>query len=151
MSASVFTPGVRKSAPPSLMASLDLPETAIAAHDRISEGLDASLLKEMSVFIHLDEQQLYRMAGIDRSTYNRRLKSSDGRFSPEQSARVYMLARVITAASQLFNGNTERMAGWLNKPARALGGKKPAELLSTPAGAEAVMTLIGRLEHGVIT
>lgn len=151
MSASIFTPGVQKSVSTSLMTCLDLPETAVAAHDRITEGLDASLLKAMSVFIHLDEQQLYRMAGIDRSTYNRRLKSPDGRFSPEQSARVYILARVITAASQLFNGNTQRMVEWLNKPARALAGKKPAELLSTPAGAEAVLTLIGRLEHGVIT
>lgn len=150
MSVSIFTPGTKKFAPESLMASLNLPETPVAAHDRISEGLDSSLLKTMAFFIHLDEHQLYRMAGIDRSTYNRRLKSPDGRFSPEQSARVYTLARVITAASQLFNGNMTRMAEWLNKPAKALAGKKPAELLSTPAGAEAVLTLIGRLEYGVL-
>lgn len=151
MSTYIFTPGASDSVRSSLMASLDLPETGVAAHDRISEGLDVSLLKSMSIFIHLDEQQLYRMAGIDRSTYNRRLKNPDGRFSPEQSARIYSLARVIAAASQLFNGNTARMAEWLNKPAKALAGKRPSELLSTPAGAEAVLTLIGRLEYGVIS
>lgn len=151
MTTSLFTPAVPKSAQMTLMACLNLPETAVAAHDRITEGLDTSLIKEMSAHVHMDEQQLYRMAGIDRSTYNRRIKSPEHRFSPEQSARVYVMARVITAASQLFGGNTTRMTEWLNKPAKALSGKTPAELLSTPAGAEAVMTLIGRLEYGVIT
>ncbi|MEC5320376.1 antitoxin Xre/MbcA/ParS toxin-binding domain-containing protein [Brenneria populi subsp. brevivirga] len=151
MTTSIFTPQSPAQAQKSLMASLNLPEVAVDAHDRITQGLDVSLLKDMAALIQLDEQQLYRMAGIDRTTYNRRVKSAERRFSPEQSARIYLLARTIAAASQLFNGDSQRMAQWLNKPAKGLAGKKPADLLSTPTGAEAVLTLIGQIEYGVIS
>ncbi|MHC9037670.1 antitoxin Xre/MbcA/ParS toxin-binding domain-containing protein [Cobetia marina] len=32
---------------------------------------------------------------------------------------------------------------------RGLGGRRPVEMVATTAGAEAVLDLIGRLEHGV--
>lgn len=146
----LFTPGAR-AVPHDLLTMLGLPATAIAAHDTISAGLSASVLREIADAVELDEAALCRMAGIDRNTYSRRINSHEKRFSPEQSARVYTLARVISAARQLFDNDSVRMARWLNKPAKGLGGKKPAELLSTPAGAEAVLMLIGRLEHGVIS
>ncbi|RDT53280.1 DUF2384 domain-containing protein [Escherichia coli] len=146
----LYTPDVR-AIPHDLLSILGLPATAIAAHDSINAGLSAGVLRDIAGAVSLDEVTLCRMAGIDRNTYSRRLNSAEKRFSPEQSARVYTLARVISAARELFEGDSERMANWLNKPAKGLGGKKPAELLSTPAGAEAVLTLIGRLEHGVIS
>ncbi|WP_242281313.1 antitoxin Xre/MbcA/ParS toxin-binding domain-containing protein [Pantoea deleyi] len=62
-----------------------------------------------------------------------------------------MLIRVLTAASKLFRDDRSRLVDWLETPAKALGGRKPAELTTTVAGAEAVINLIGQLEHGVIT
>ncbi|WP_314417406.1 antitoxin Xre/MbcA/ParS toxin-binding domain-containing protein [Pseudescherichia vulneris] len=146
----VYTPKA-VALPHDLFSTLGLPVAAIAAHDSISAGLDATILRSITDATQLDEALLLRMAGIDRNTYSRRLNSAEKRFSPEQSARVYTLARVISAARELFNDDNIRLAQWLNKPAKGLGGKKPAELLSTPAGAEAVLTLIGRLEHGVLS
>jgi putative toxin-antitoxin system antitoxin component (TIGR02293 family) len=102
-----------------------LPATAIAAHDSINAGLSAGVLRDIAGAVSLDEITLCRMAGIDRNTYSRRLNSAEKRFSPEQSARVYTLARVISAARELFEGDSERMATWLNKPAKGLGGKNP--------------------------
>ncbi|WP_380179065.1 antitoxin Xre/MbcA/ParS toxin-binding domain-containing protein [Kalamiella sp. sgz302252] len=138
-------------APASLLLSLRLPETLAEAHRLISRGLDASLVKQMAKELRLDEALLCRMAGIDRNTYSRRLNSASQLFSVEQGGRIYMLGRVLSAANQLFNGNTTRMVEWLNTPAKALGGQKPADMTSTPAGAEAVLNLIGQIEHGVIT
>lgn len=151
MTMQIYTPVKATVVHHDLLNSLGLPATALAAHERINAGLNADVLRDIAGAVQLDEVVLCRMAGIDRNTYNRRLNSAEKRFSPEQSARVYTLARVISAARELFNGDSLRMAQWLNKPAHGLGGKKPAELLSTPAGAEAVLTLIGRLEHGVIS
>lgn len=150
MTMQVFTPKAA-SHPHDLLSTLGLPTAAIAAHDSISMGLNATILRSITDATELDEAALLRMAGIDRNTYSRRLSSAEKRFSPEQSARVYTLARVIGAACELFNHDNARLAQWLNKPAKGLGGKKPAELLSTPAGAEAVLTLVGRLEHGVLS
>lgn len=46
------------------------------------------------------------------------------------------------------NDNTKSIA-WLHQPAKGLGGKMPAELLSTSVGVQAVVDLVGRIEHGV--
>ena len=62
-----------------------------------------------------------------------------------------MLIRVLSAAGKLFNGDMRRAAEWLDTPAKGLGGKKPSELTSTVVGAEAVINLIGQIEHSVIT
>ena len=149
MSLSVFTPG-KHCAEGSLLLSLNLPETLPEAHSRITGGLSAQLLRRAASLSSFDESSLLRMAGIDRNTYSRRLKSEQA-FSPEQSGRVYTMIRVLSAASKLFNGDMTRTAEWLDTPAKGLGGKKPSEFTSTPPGAEAVLNLIGQIEHGVVT
>ncbi|WP_268844002.1 MULTISPECIES: antitoxin Xre/MbcA/ParS toxin-binding domain-containing protein [Aeromonas] len=39
---------------------------------------------------------------------------------------------------------------WLHCPAKGLGGEIPMNILTTPSGVQAVVDLIGRIEHGVI-
>lgn len=57
----------------------------------------------------------------------------------------------ITEAIELFEGDQEAAARWLSDPARALGNKRPNDMMSSEEGVQQVRTLIGRLEHGVIT
>lgn len=150
MSATVYTPHARNTER-SLLLSLDLPETLPEAHTRISVGLSAGLIKQTAQLSKFDEAWLCRLAGIDRTTYNRRVKSVEQTFSADQSGRIYMMIKVLSAACKLFNGNMARAAEWLDTPSKGLGGKKPSELTSTAVGAEAVIDLIGQIEHGVIT
>ncbi|MFA1644781.1 MAG: antitoxin Xre/MbcA/ParS toxin-binding domain-containing protein [Enterobacteriaceae bacterium] len=58
---------------------------------------------------------------------------------------------VETAAIALFEGDAAAAREWLNSPCRALGGKVPAELITSGTGVQEVLNLITRLEHGVIT
>ena len=150
MTVTVYKPSKRH-AERSLLLSLNLPETLPEAHTRISAGLDSNVLKQTASLSSYDESWLCRLAGIDRNTYNRRVKSLEQTFSADQSGRIYMLLRVLSAAHKLFNGDTDRVAEWLDTAAKGLGGKKPSELTSTVVGAEAVINLIGQIEHGVIT
>jgi putative toxin-antitoxin system antitoxin component (TIGR02293 family) len=39
---------------------------------------------------------------------------------------------------------------WLGTPIRALGYATPVSLLHTPEGRDAVISVLGRLEHGVL-
>ncbi|WHZ14983.1 MAG: hypothetical protein OJF52_001823 [Nitrospira sp.] len=55
---------------------------------------------------------------------------------------------VIARAVEVF-GEAEKARGWLDHPNRALSGATPRSLLSTPEGREQVLTLLGRIEHGV--
>lgn len=135
----------------SLLSALNLPETLPDAHQRIALGFSSGVLKRTASLSDFDEVWLCRLAGIDRTTYNRKVKDPQQTFSPDQSGRIYMLIRVLTAASKLFRDDRSRLVDWLETPAKALGGRKPAELTTTVAGAEAVINLIGQLEHGVIT
>lgn len=150
MSIAIYTPAQpRRHA--SLLHALNLPETLPDAHQRIATGFSSGVLKRTASLSTFDEGWLCRLAGIDRTTYNRKVKDPAQTFSPDQSGRIYMLIRVLSAASNLFRDDRPRLVQWLETPAKALGGKKPAEMTTTVAGAEAVINLIGQLEHGVIT
>jgi len=86
------------------------------------------------------------MTGIPGTTFNRNSKT---RFSPAQSERLVRFIRVLDKAVDLFEGDKAAAQQWLNEPSRALGWKKPADLLASESGAREVMKLITRLGHGV--
>jgi putative toxin-antitoxin system antitoxin component (TIGR02293 family) len=46
-------------------------------------------------------------------------------------------------------GARDKAGRWLQKANRALGGVAPLDLLDTDLGAEEVVTILGRIEHGV--
>jgi len=56
---------------------------------------------------------------------------------------------VLEAAIALFEGDRTAADRWLTTPAWALGGVTPASLLGTPDGRQAVLDLIGQIEHGI--
>lgn len=66
------------------------------------------------------------------------------------SDRLRRVTYIYRAAIQLFEGDRRMARRWLRRPSRALGGDTPLEYLRTDAGAEEVLDLIGRLEHGVM-
>ena len=45
--------------------------------------------------------------------------------------------------------NAIKAVSWLNRTAWGLGGVAPATLLTTQMGVQAVIDLVGRIEHGV--
>ena len=84
---------------------------------------------------------------ISPATLQRRAQA--GRFKQDEGDRLYRFAKVFKSAVDLFEGNRERAKRWLLNPVRGLGNRRPVEMVATTAGAEAVLNLIGRLEHGV--
>lgn len=61
-----------------------------------------------------------------------------------QATEVAQLVKV----TRVF-GSRRAAKAWLNTPAMALDYKRPADLLATPAGAQAVERLLGQLEYCV--
>jgi putative toxin-antitoxin system antitoxin component (TIGR02293 family) len=68
--------------------------------------------------------------------------------SPEQSGRAWKFAEILGRAIDLFGSKPEAEA-WLERPAMALGQRKPIDLLSTPAGVESLEEHLTRIEYGV--
>ena len=53
------------------------------------------------------------------------------------------------AATDLFAGDEQSAAEWLNKPAKALNGRNPIDMTEGDAELRLALDLIGRLQHGV--
>jgi putative toxin-antitoxin system antitoxin component (TIGR02293 family) len=75
-------------------------------------------------------------------------RKQERRLRADESDRLLRLARVAAVAEDVL-GAQDKAGRWLQKPNRALGGIVPLDLLDTDLGAEEVVTVLGRIEHGV--
>lgn len=66
----------------------------------------------------------------------------------EESSKLLRLARVMSRASEVFDGAAAAI-DWLKSSNAALRGNAPLHLLDTDIGAESVLDTLGRIEHGV--
>jgi putative toxin-antitoxin system antitoxin component (TIGR02293 family) len=71
------------------------------------------------------------------------------RLSPDESDRLYRLARVIAHANRVFEDPGES-AEWIHSPNVALGKQQPLILLDTDIGVQQVDQVLGRIEHGIV-
>jgi putative toxin-antitoxin system antitoxin component (TIGR02293 family) len=70
------------------------------------------------------------------------------RLTPEQSDRLARLARLFSLAEEAL-GSSDKARSWMNRPNRALGGKRPLELARRSSGSLLVEQVLGRINHGV--
>ena len=61
------------------------------------------------------------------------------------------LERITRLAGLLFDGDLQAARKWMVSPVLGLGSKAPVDMLGTQVEMEALLDLIGRLMHGVIT
>ena len=114
----------------------------------VREGLPSRVLDALAANLKLTRGELAAALGIADRTLARRRK--EGVFTAEESAKLLRLARVAWRAADVFE-KSELALDWLKRPNRALGGARPLDLLDTDIGAENVLDVLGRIEHGVFS
>ncbi|MCF5860067.1 antitoxin Xre/MbcA/ParS toxin-binding domain-containing protein [Aeromonas veronii] len=134
--------------PVGLLTILSLPKLPIHAHIEILAGLSYDIVIKLSRLTQIDEFTICQLANVTATKGHKQEKKV---LSAKQSVRLYIFVRIFDAALRLFNGDVSSAIQWLKSPSRALGDESPIQMLSTPPGAEAVMDLIGQIEHGVIS
>jgi putative toxin-antitoxin system antitoxin component (TIGR02293 family) len=77
-------------------------------------------------------------------------RAKAGRFNAVESDRLVALVTLFDEALSLFENDKVGAAEWMTSPVRALGSKRPIEMLGTMVEAKAVVDLIGQLERGVL-
>lgn len=127
--------------------ALGLPSRGARLHEALSEGISYKVYTRLVETSGLEVQELARYVVIPPATLKRRAEA--GYFKPAEGDRLYRFAAVYKGAVDLFEGDRAKAKAWLLSPVRGLGGHRPVEMLATTAGAETVLDLIGRLEHGV--
>jgi putative toxin-antitoxin system antitoxin component (TIGR02293 family) len=109
------------------------------------EGLPTEGWDRLVERLGISEQQLARVVHIPPTTLYRRKQR--GHFTPEESERLWRLARLVIHADQVFR-TPEGVARWFSQPNRALGGATPLEYARTPLGAEEVERVLERILDG---
>ena len=115
----------------------------------IRAGLPARFLDRLKDTLDVTEAELARVVRIPRQTLvRRRLR---GVLRRDEGDRAATVARVFDMALSYFDGNRKHALEWLKHPNPALAGETPLERADTATGAEDVIDLLGRLEHGIPT
>lgn len=122
-------------------------QTVQALRKKIETGFAYSAFERLRAAIDLPAPEVAALVQIPERTLARRKQK--GTLLPTESERVFRISRVLTKATDLFEGDREAALAWLAAPARALGGERPLDLARTEVGAREVEDLIGRLEHGI--
>ncbi|MGQ4275305.1 type II RES/Xre toxin-antitoxin system antitoxin [Terrihabitans sp. B22-R8] len=125
---------------------------SIDAHDLLLDGLPVraftALLANLRVLNIQKTASLDRAVGMSLRTFQRHKEQARKTLSQEQSGKAWKFAEVLSRATSVF-GSQEEAETWLDKPAVGLDGRRPIDLLATPAGVELVEELLTRLEYGV--
>ncbi|NOY58391.1 MAG: DUF2384 domain-containing protein [Calditrichaeota bacterium] len=114
----------------------------------IENGLPVSNFKKLRDNLGLPDKDLAKYIRIPKSTLAIRKKR--GKFSFEESERLYRIQRLFTKALDVFE-DADLTRKWLKEDAYGLGDVSPLEYAGTEIGAREVEDLLGRIEHGVFS
>jgi putative toxin-antitoxin system antitoxin component (TIGR02293 family) len=126
-------------------------QTALEAHDAILSGLPSAALLQLidNADVLSRGDALEKAIGISLRTLQRRKKdAADSQLSVEQSSRTWRFAEVLAQATGVM-GSQAAAESWLESPAMGLDNRRPIDLLTSAAGADAVKTYLTQLEYGV--
>lgn len=126
---------------------IDIPPRGRQLLEAIARGLPYSTYLRVSYYAKVSNAELVELLGISVSTLSRR--ANTGKLSVSESEKVVRLIQMINAGIILFDGNKDKALSWLKSPSRGLNGIQPITMISTYAGTNEVMELIGRLDNGV--
>ena len=117
--------------------------------EQIQRGANYNALYTLMDAMHLGTKEIADLVEISERTLARR--RIEGRLKQDETEKLLRTSRIFGKAVDLFNGDEEAAARWLQTPVRALGNKQPIEFMSSEIGSREVEDLIGRLEHGVFS
>ncbi|MHB1178459.1 MAG: type II RES/Xre toxin-antitoxin system antitoxin [Daejeonella sp.] len=114
--------------------------------EQVRTGISKSVLVEIKNHINIDYDSLSIILGTTKTTIHN--KKNDEKFSPSVSEKIVALSDLYEFGYRVFE-NKLNFEKWIQTSNRALGNKKPMELLDTIFGIDEVKNIIGRIEHGV--
>lgn len=120
-------------------------------------GVAGVFIRDLAQRIDLPATRVSQMLGVPRATAASKSRPGEvlggsGGQAAIGMAKLLARAQAIVAASTASQAKGFDVARWLGKwvdiAQPSLGGRKPADLLDTPSGQEAVMRLLGAFESG---
>ena len=121
----------------------------------VQQGVPANVVNLIADDMQISKEKLYATVGVARATIDRKLRERK-LLSPDESERVLGMARLVGQVDTMVRESgrpaqfdaAQWLAAWLDRPNAALGGKPPAQLMSTVDGRAMVSTVIGQMQAG---
>lgn len=135
------------SGPQDIWSELGLPNEDAKLREQVSNGFSIKLFNSLLSIVGMQQKTMQDVLRIPATTFSRR--KDQGRFTMEESDRLYSLIEVFSRATDLFEGDRQAAVEWMNKKVPGLGDKRPIEMIDSHANTQAVLDLITRLEYGV--
>lgn len=121
-------------------------ESEIAfVREALLKGLHKSAFDRLKTLMAISGEDLSEVVNIPTRTLARR-----STLKPEESERVLRVASTFQRAIEVLGG-LNKARRWFTSPKKALGEKTPLEFCDTEPGAQEVINLLGRIEHGVFS
>jgi putative toxin-antitoxin system antitoxin component (TIGR02293 family) len=115
--------------------------------ERVRKGLPFAALVAVMDDYGISRDALCSVLHLSARNFLRRREQK--RLSPDESDRLYRLARVIAHANRVFE-HPEESADWIHTPNTSLSKQQPLALLDTDIGVQQVDQVLGRIEHGIV-
>lgn len=121
----------------------------------VKRGIPARFLVRISQEMDRPMRQIVRLLGLAQSTAARKIEAN-ATLNVDESERVLGLAKLIGQVQTIVqeSGQPEGfnaahwVSEWLTRPAPALGGKRPDELMDTSEGRRIISELVSRMQSG---
>lgn len=121
----------------------------------IRQGIPAKVLLDLVVDMGITKERVILTLHLPRATINRRIRKQDA-LPAECAERFLGLQKMIGQVEVMVaesganvDFNAPRWVGeWIDQPAPALGGAKPAEYLDTIEGQKMVAGLLAKMQSG---
>ena len=124
---------------------IDEPENEHDMEDAILHGLPSDGFDVLARKLGISPRELSERLHVSMKTIQRHKGRA---LDVNLSDRLYRVAQVYTRCLEVFESE-EATVVWLQSNIPALNGATPLDCLGTTPGVNRVMTLIGRIEHGV--
>ena len=121
----------------------DAPSYKLELIDRIRDGVKKTDWKYLISYLGSTEKEFANILPASSSSMQKK-----NVYGKETSERIYELARLFGLGYEVFDSK-ENFKNWLMTPSRALGNKKPFELLDSSFGFEMVENEIVRIQYNV--
>jgi len=111
------------------------------------KGITKNALVHLCKILSLDQKEMAELASLSIRTFQ--LYDDNKKLSPIISENIIQITQVIRLGLNVFK-DRDALIKWLNSPNKALGQKKPMELLKFRIGSELVRNLLGQIQYGII-
>ena len=134
---------------------------SMPATDRVAvakRGVPAASIAGLAQAAGESKEHVIALLGLSRATVDRKARAGQALSVPE-SERVIGLARLVGQVQTMVDqsGDAEGfdaarwLAGWLEQPMAALGGRTPGEYMDTAEGQQIVSGLLERARGGAFS